>query len=67
MQHDLIVVAGCADMALFRQNDAYPLTANVLDVLHVLNQPPEHFRCGWAGHCVSIRGVTGIISVGAVL
>lgn len=73
-QRDLIVVAGCADTALFRQNDAYPLTANVvLDVLHMfsgcvlLNQPPEHFRCGWAGHSVSMRGVAGLFLVGAVL
>jgi hypothetical protein len=70
---DLIVVAGCADVALHRQNAAYPLTADVLDVLHVfsgcvlLNQTTEHFRCGWAGHSVSIHGVPGIISVGAVL
>jgi hypothetical protein len=70
-QCDLIVVAGCADVALFRQNDAYPLTANVvLDVLRVfsgcvlLNQPPEHCRCGWAGHSVSMQGVPDIISVG---
>ena len=73
-QCDLIVVAGCADTALFWQNGAYPHTVNVvLDVLHVfsgcvlLNEPPEHFRCVWAGQSVSMRGVAGIISVGAVL
>jgi len=59
LQRDLIVVARCADTALFQQNDAYPLTANVvLDVMRVfsgcvlLNQPPEHLRCGCAGHSV---------------